>query len=39
VCGETGMSRAKFYDLLKEAEQQGRLQRYRGGWQLVQKVQ
>ncbi len=39
VCGETGMSRAKFYDLLKEAEQQGRLQRYRDGWQLVQKVQ
>ena len=39
VCGETGMSRAKFYDLLNEAEQQGRLQRYRGGWELVQKVQ
>lgn len=39
VCDETGMSRAKFYDLLKEAEQQGSLQRYRNGWQLVQKVQ
>jgi hypothetical protein len=38
VCGESGMSRAKFYDLLKEAEQQGHLQRYRDGWQLVQKV-
>jgi hypothetical protein len=39
VCGETGMSRTKFYDLLKEGEQQGLLQRYRDGWQLVQKVQ
>ena len=38
VCGETGMCRAKFYDLLKEGEHQGRLQRYRNGWQLVQKV-
>ena len=38
ACGETGMSRTKFYDLLKEGEQQCRLQRYRDGWQLVQKV-
>jgi hypothetical protein len=39
VCGEAGMSRSKFYDLLKEGEQQGLLQKYRDGWQLVQKVQ
>jgi hypothetical protein len=39
VCGETGMSRSKFYELLKEGERQGRFQRYRNGWEVVQKVQ
>lgn len=41
VSEETGMSRAKFYELLKEGEKQDRYQRYRDGdgWELVQKVQ
>jgi hypothetical protein len=38
VCEETGMARSKFYELLKEGENQRRFQRYRDGW-LVQKVQ
>jgi hypothetical protein len=39
VCGETGMSRAKFYELLKEGEKQQLFQKKGDLWQLVQKVQ
>ena len=39
VCGETGMSRARFYELLKEGEKQNRFKRNGDKWQLVQKVQ
>jgi hypothetical protein len=35
VCEQTGMARSKFYELLKEGENQERFQRYRNGW-LVQ---
>jgi hypothetical protein len=39
VCEEIGMSRGKFYELLKEGEKQGRFEKSRDKWQLVQKVQ
>jgi hypothetical protein len=39
VCGETGMGRSKFYELLKEGERQGRFEKSGDKWQLVQKVQ
>jgi hypothetical protein len=39
VCDETGMSRAKFYELLKEGEKQQRFKKEGDLWQPVQKVQ
>jgi len=39
VCGETGMGRSKFYELLKEGEKQGRFEKTGDKWQIVQKVQ
>jgi hypothetical protein len=39
VCEEIGMSRGKFYELLKEGKKQGRFEKRRDKWQLVQKVQ
>jgi hypothetical protein len=41
VCSETGMSRANFYTLLKEAEKSGRIYKEKRSriWQLVQQVQ
>jgi hypothetical protein len=39
VCDETGMSRSKFYELLKEGEKQQRFKKEGDLWQPVQKVQ
>lgn len=38
ACQETGMSRAKFYELLKEGEKRGLLQKTEDLWQVVQEV-